>query len=213
MNHRPQFAPARIVVPLLGLLLPTLLLAQRSGPSDLQRDPAPATLATSAPGLDRGPDQGPDRTPEAVTPDPVTPFREGAAILALVPSRQAAAPGTTVGLTLVVLGARGVARLPVTVRYDPGLLELLEVKAGAAWQKGPAPVLLHDASRPGELVVGLARLGRSPLAIQGTAELLELTFRALSPGEGQLRLERFALVGPGNQTQTARAQPARVVVR
>lgn len=75
------------------------------------------------------------------------------------------------------------------------------------------PVLLHDASRPGELVVGLGQLDKNERGITGVAELLELEFLALAPGNAGIVLERFAAISAGARAQTTTARAADIVVR
>lgn len=135
------------------------------------------------------------------------------ATLLLTPSRLRAAPGSRIRLTLSILGADDVRRLPVTIRFDPKVVELVSVGLGSAWNDRPQPVLLHDASRPGELVVGLGQLDKNKSGISGIAELLELEFLALAPGNAGIVLERFAAISAGARAQTTTALAADIVVR
>ncbi len=130
----------------------------------------------------------------------------------LAPSRLEVAAGTTIRMTLAVLGAQNMTRLPVTVRYDGDVLGLVHVSLGAAWNEGPAPVFLYDSGRPGEVVIGVARLGEAP-GVMEIGSLLELEFRALQPGEARVWLERFAVIGADSTSQPTRAVPATISVR
>lgn len=137
---------------------------------------------------------------------------DGAALL-LTPSRLQATPGSRIRLTLSILGADDVRRLPLTIRFDPQVIELVSVSLGSAWNDRPQPVLLHDASRPGELVIGLGQLDKNERGISGIAELLELEFLALAPGNANIVLERFAAISAGARAQTITAIAADIVVR
>lgn len=137
---------------------------------------------------------------------------DGATLL-LTPSRLQAAPGSRIRLTLSILGADDVRRLPVTIRFDPKVIELVSVGLGSAWNHRPQPVLLHDASRPGELVVGLGQLDKNKSGITGVAELLQLEFLALAPGNAGIVLERFAAIGAGARAQATTALATDIVVR
>lgn len=139
--------------------------------------------------------------------------QEAAAALLLTPSRQQVEVGALLRLTLSVIGAEDVRRLPATVRFDPTVLELLDVRAGAAWKDGPRPLLLFDAARPGELVIGLALLDPEQPGVSGAAELLELEFRAIGRGNAGLHLERFAALGSHSRAQAMRAPATEIVVR
>ena len=145
-----------------------------------------------------------DKRPRASTPRQAT--------LLLAPSRLEVAAGTTIRMNLAVLGAQNMTRLPVTVRYDSEVLRLVAVSLGAAWNEGPVPIFLHDSGRPGEVVIGIARVGEAP-GVVGTGSLLELEFRALQPGEARVWLERFAVIGADSMSQPTRAVPATVTVR
>jgi hypothetical protein len=112
-----------------------------------------------------------------------------------------------------VLGANDLRRLPVTIRFDPEVVELVSVDLGAAWDDRPEPVFLHDSSRPGELVVGLAQLNRNDPGLFGFAEVLELEFRAIGRGTAGLVLDRFAAVTGGATRREVTALATEIVVR
>ena len=76
-----------------------------------------------------------------------------------------------------------------------------------------APTLMYDTSHPGELIVGLARLGHEVTPITGFGELLRVTFEAVAPGDTELTLKRFALLGRRAQSQRVEARPAKVSVQ
>jgi hypothetical protein len=137
----------------------------------------------------------------------------GRAQLMLSPATSEIAPGDELSVRLLVVGAQGLLRLPATLHYDPLVVRVLSVRAGSAWEKGATPTLLYDTSRPGVLVVGLARLGREVSPITGGGELLRITFEAVAPGNTDLTLKRFALLGRRAQSQDVDARQAKVSVR
>ncbi len=137
----------------------------------------------------------------------------GSATLLLTPSTLTTKVGSRLRLTLSILGAEDLRRLPVTIRFDAAVLELLSVNLGSAWNTRQQPVLLHDSSRPGELVVGLGQLARNEAGISGNAELLELELRAVAPGASQLVIDRFAAIGKGSRPQATVAVDARIIVQ
>lgn len=137
----------------------------------------------------------------------------GTTTLLLTPLRLEVAVGSRVRLTLSVLGANDLRRLPVTIRFDPEVVELVSVDLGAAWDDRPEPVFLHDSSRPGELVVGLAQLNRNDPGLFGFAEVLELEFRAIGRGTAGLVLDRFAAITGGATRREATALATEIVVR
>ncbi len=135
------------------------------------------------------------------------------ALLMLSPATAIVAPGDELSVRLLVLGARELLRLPATLHYDPQVVRIISVRAGSAWKKGTAPTLMYDTSHPGELVVGLARLGREVIPITGFGELLQVTFEAVAPGDTELTLKRFALLGRRAQSQRVEARSAKVSVQ
>ena len=141
------------------------------------------------------------------------PERRGQAQLMLSPEAATVAPGDEVSMRLLVVGAQELLRLPVTLRYDPQVVRVVSVHVGSAWKGGTAPTLMYDTSRPGKLVVGLARLGREATPITGAGEVLRITFEAVAPGETELGLERYALLGRRARSQVVAAKPAKVSVQ
>lgn len=141
------------------------------------------------------------------------PERRDRARLMLSPAASEVAPGDEFSVRLLVAGAQNLLRLPLTLHFDPSVVRVSSVRVGSAWATGAAPTLLYDTSRPGELVVGLARLGREVTPVTGGGELLRITFEAVAPGETDLILKRFALLGHRAQSQSVDVRPARVLVR
>jgi len=151
-----------------------------------------------------------ERVAEGEPPESGVAEADGATLM-LTPSNAVATAGGRVRISLSVLGASPIGRLPVTVRFDPEILDFAGVQLGAAWDGRPRPLLLYDASRPGELVIGLAQLGAGGGA--GDGDLLDLEFHARRGGSAELRLERFAVIGSGSKIQAAQARGATVTIR
>jgi len=141
------------------------------------------------------------------------PAAHGPTALMLTPTRLETSVGSIIRLSLSVLGSRDLRRLPVTVRFDPRVVEVVSVKLGNAWNDRSEPVLLYDSSRPGELVIGLALLNRDEVGVSGTAELLELEFRAIGRGNASLILDRFAAISAGSNADELTPITAEVIVR
>ena len=137
----------------------------------------------------------------------------GTATLLLTPSRIVVDPGAKVRVGVSILGADDLSRMPLTVKYDPDVVRPLSVKLGSAWDEHVPPVFLHDTSRPGEIVIGIAWLGSHDPRISGTGELLEIEFRALRSGVTEVKLERFAIIGSESKSQPVTALAASIAVR
>lgn len=141
------------------------------------------------------------------------PDRRDRARLTLSPATTVAAPGDELIVQLLVVGAQNLLKLPATLHYDPLVVRVVSVRAGSAWARGAAPTLMYDTSHPGELVVGLARLGREVSPVTGDGELLRITFEAVAPGDTELTLKRFALLGRRAESQHVNARSAKVSVQ
>lgn len=183
-------------------------------PRDGRRMAALGQVASSGPTQARSPRRRPrdpeERVAERRPPAGGAPETDGATLM-LTPSNAVATAGGHVRISLSVLGASPIGRLPVTIRFDPEILDFAGVELGAAWNGRPRPLLLYDASRPGELVIGLAQLG--PGGGAGDGDLLDLTFHARRGGSAELWLERFAVIGSGSKVQAAQARGATVTIR
>lgn len=194
------------------MALPAVLLLLFCGTGLL---PGPASSQHAQPPQQAG--ERPADPEQRAAGDERTPNDDGAEIsgatLMLTPSRQRLAPGDRALLSLSILGADDLRRLPATVRYDADVLELSAVRLGSAWDGGPTPILLHDASRKGEVVIGLALFDRDRSGVFGTAELLELEFIAVAPGEASLRVEDFAVISAKSRARPAVAVTAEIIVQ
>ncbi|MFQ5348825.1 MAG: cohesin domain-containing protein, partial [Thermoanaerobaculia bacterium] len=101
--------------------------------------------------------------------------------LELVPRPTVVAPGDSFTVTLEVEAIRPVSHLPVTLRFDPRLLEVEAVDEGRFL--GPEDVAkILAASRPGRMILGASRLG-DVAGVTGTGVLAKVRFRALAEGE------------------------------
>jgi general secretion pathway protein D len=108
--------------------------------------------------------------------------------LELVPTPATVAPGESFTLTLRVESSRPVSHLPVTLRFDPRLLELEAVSEGRFL--GPENVAkIIAASKPGRMVLGASRLG-DVAGVTGKGVLAKLRFRALAEGEAVVAFEK-----------------------
>ncbi len=185
----------------------------RAGAEDPDQRPAPvqehAPGQQAAQAREQDPDERAARAEVPETGDDTV----GDATLLLTPSTVLTTPGTRFRLTLSILGAEDLRRLPVTLRFDPAVVEVVSVSLGSAWDDREQPILLYDASRPGELVVGLGQLDRDKTGLFGAAELLELELLAVAAGSAEIVLERFAAIGSGSKPHRTVALTARILVR
>jgi general secretion pathway protein D len=106
----------------------------------------------------------------------------GAAVrLFLLPQQIAVAPGDQFQVAVQVSADRPISHLPLTLSFDPTLLEVAAVAAGDFLGPAGTAEILADYSHPGAVVVGASRLGEQP-GVTGAGTLVRVTFRALAAG-------------------------------
>ncbi|MFQ5526018.1 MAG: secretin N-terminal domain-containing protein [Thermoanaerobaculia bacterium] len=92
---------------------------------------------------------------------------------------------------VVAQAADEVAHLPMTISYDPEVLEFDRIAAGDFLGPLDEVELVASSSRPGRIVVGASRLGRGA-GVSGSGALATVRFRALRPGETELAFVRVS---------------------
>ena len=104
------------------------------------------------------------------------------------------APGDRFTVILRVESARPVSHLPVTLRFNPRLLEVESLDEGRfLGREGVAKILA--ASRPGRMIIGASRLGKVA-GVTGAGVLARIHFRALAEGEAVVAFEKGKALGP-----------------
>ena len=97
------------------------------------------------------------------------------------------------------------SHLPLTLVYDPEVLEVAGWKRGDfLGGEGEAEVLAAEPE-PGKLLVGASRLGDAP-GVTGDGCVVTLTFQARKAGRTTVTLQDPRALGPGLQ---ALASPSR----
>jgi general secretion pathway protein D len=115
--------------------------------------------------------------------------RPAAVRLWLAPDRAQVAAGDRLTVAVQAEAVRGVAHLPLTLIYDPAVLELESAEAGD-FLGGPGTAqVLADASHPGRLVLGASLLGDAP-PVTGEGTVARLVFRAVGPGPARFAFEQ-----------------------
>jgi hypothetical protein len=185
-----------------------------SGGGNAPQAPAPAVPAGSAK------DAPAPGAPQDAGPDPADPAPQdadggGSPRLSLVPARPAVAAGDILRVQVVLTGGRDVSSVPLHVRFDPGVLEFLGAKEGAAFQSSSLqPILLAgvNPNRPGDVAVGLS-LVESAGRFNGSGTLIVLEFRALQAGRSDLTLDRASVRGRTGQPLPVQFENTGVLVR
>jgi general secretion pathway protein D len=116
--------------------------------------------------------------------------------------------GQTGAVAIVVVGARDVTGVELTVAWDPALAEVTDVSAGSLLSLDGVAVGAERA-----LEVGRARVKFSRASgVTGSGAIAALTLRGLKPGSGALVVESLSLVHAGGSERPATPAPGRLVV-
>jgi general secretion pathway protein D len=197
------------------------------GPEPEAPAPAPATPAVPGPAETRplaSPPPAAPAIPPPTAPAPAPPPGAGAEGVAVSgtpaapdtrPSGAILSPpevvlqvGQTGAVAIVVVGARDVQGVELTVAWDAALVEVTDVAAGSLLSLDGVPVAAERALEPGRARVKFSRA----TGVTGSGAVAALTLRGLKPGSGSLVVESLALVHGSGAERPAPPPPGRLVV-
>lgn len=182
--------------------------------------PAARPLATAPPAAPVVPPAAPAASPTAQPPG-ASP--EGAAVSSLAPAAPPAASqvrvilsppevalqvGQTGAVAIVVVGARELMGIELSVVWDAALAEMTDVAAGSLLGLDGVAVSAERAIETGRARVKFTR----STGTTGSGAVAALTLRGLRPGSGSLMIESLSVVHAGGSEQPAIPAPARMVV-
>ncbi|HXK12385.1 MAG TPA: hypothetical protein VMT70_22295 [Vicinamibacteria bacterium] len=180
---------------------------------------APAPTAPAAPGgtpVSASPTAtaGPSAT-EATSPTspPVvsgapTPADTRPVTVLFSPPEVALQAGASGSLAVVVVGARDVQSVDVTLTWDPALVEVTDVSAGSLLTLDGTAVAAERALESGR---GRARFSRAGGA-SGSGAVAAITLKGLRAGSGSIAVESIVLGRGGATERPAPPPPGRLVV-
>ena len=116
--------------------------------------------------------------------------------------------GQTGAVAIVVVGARDVTGVELTVAWDAALAEVTDVAAGSLLSLDGVAVLAERAIEVGRARVKFSRA----TGVTGSGAIVALTLRGLKPGSGSLVVESLSLVHAGGSERPATPAPGRLVV-
>jgi general secretion pathway protein D len=116
--------------------------------------------------------------------------------LQLQPPRPLVAPGSTFEVQLVAKAKVPVSHLPVTLTFDPRLLEVVQVQRGGFLGSSGQAKFMADSSTPGRVVLGASRVGQQS-GVTGSGLVASLRFRALEAGQTTLDFEKGRALDKG----------------
>ena len=116
--------------------------------------------------------------------------------------------GQAGGLALVLVGAKDVQSIEVTLAWDPALAEVTDVAAGSLLTLDGSPVSAERA-----LEVGRARVRFSrAVGATGSGAVVAVTMKGLKAGSGLIVVESLAVGRGGSTERPAPPAPSRLVV-
>lgn len=142
----------------------------------------------------------------------IEPLRSGLRMI-LEPAVIDVEAGELFEVEILVDAADPVAHLPLTLVFDPSVVEFVRLIAGDFFGGAADAEVLANSTRPGVVVVGASRLGRAQ-GVTGSGSLATVMFRAKSAGETTLGFARVNALGADLQRlEPVETWRARAVVR
>jgi hypothetical protein len=129
-------------------------------------------------------------------------------------SGKKAGAGGTLTVRIRLEHGSGVGSVPFHVTYDPQVLQFESGEEGTFLKRDGTQTAFFAASmsEPGELVVGLSRLGTEPGA-NGSGDLCLLRFRVISRGDARLAFKRASVKDAAGGVIESDFEAARVRIR
>lgn len=159
----------------------------------------PAAATTPAPGTTPAVPAPANAPPAATAPQ----ADAGQTKLAFAPGTEKATVGAPITVSLEISDAKDLFSTPFRINYDPKLLKLTDVVRGSMMSSDNQPVSFTRDVNSG--VVKISRLPGAP-GINGSGELVKLTFQPLAKGTATVSVEDALLqdskMQPVNATRT-----------
>jgi hypothetical protein len=112
------------------------------------------------------------------------------------------------GLAVVLVGAKDVQSVEVTLAWDPTLAEVTDVAAGSLLTLDGSPVSAERTLEAGRVRVRFSRAGGA----SGSGAVAAITMKGLRAGSGAIALESIVLGRGGTADRPAPPAPGRLVV-
>jgi hypothetical protein len=126
----------------------------------------------------------------------------------LSPPEVALRVGQSGGLAVVLVGARDLQSVEITLAWDPALAEVTEVAAGSLLTLDGAPVAAERALEAGRARVRFSR----GAGATGSGAVAAVTLKGLKSGSGGIVVESLALGHGGGSERPAPPAPGRLLV-
>lgn len=172
--------------------------------------PAPQAPAASATTASRAADaaiqtmkqQASPPVPPAVSPTQAPP--QGAVMppvtMTVLPVNSSQSVGNTFQISILAANARDLYSVPLQVQFNPKVLELVNVDAGALLSGDGQPVALVHRDEGNGLVTISSSRPPGTIGVNGQGDVCTLTFKAIGAGDSNIALVK---VGASNSKQAA----------
>ena len=120
--------------------------------------------------------------------------------LSITPGQSSQAVGSTFQVSVMLGNGRNIASVPLQLKYNPAVLQLVNVDAGDFLSRDGQPVALAHRDEGNGLVSLTASRPPGAAGISGQGNIATFTFKAITPGDARLSLTR---VGAMDTTQTS----------
>ena len=201
----PLFGPEETPSPAPGVSPPA---GARPGPRPTP--PPPPASGTQIPPGPQLPVPSPAASPSPEEGPPPSPQAQGGPLVSAVfsPPESNLKVNTNGTTSVVLMGAKDVARVDLVLTYDPALAEAVDIVSGSLLTVDGASVAVEKNMEPGRVRASLTR----PTGVTGSGAVATFTYRGVGVGRSALALESLALrTATGNQEVLVPA-PAQIVV-
>lgn len=132
----------------------------------------------------------------------------------MLPSNRKASVGDTLTIRVRLENGSDVGSVPFHVTFNAQVLQFESGEEGSFLRRDGAQTAFFASpmSTPGEIVVGLSRLGSGDGA-KGSGDLCRLTFRVISRGDAALEFKRASVKDPHDKILGSAFQTAKVRTR
>jgi general secretion pathway protein D len=121
--------------------------------------------------------------------------------LQMSPSAAELEVGQSLDLRIVALAEQAISHLPMTLEYDPALLQVEGVEAGDFLGETGRAEVLSNHTHPGRIVLGASRLGAQG-GVTGRGTVATIKLRAIGTGVTQVRFARGSAMNADLQKVT-----------
>jgi general secretion pathway protein D len=200
----PPGAPAA-AAPTQATPAPSVVPAAPSAPSPV----APGSVVPAAPPPGASA-EAPPMPPETGAATPAAaPAADARPVTALVsPPEVALRVGQAGSLAVVLVGAKDVQSVEISLAWDPALAEVTDVAAGSLLTLDGSPISAERAIENGRARVRFARA----TGATGSGAVVAVTMKGLKAGTGSVQVESLALGHGGTSERPAPPAPGRLVV-